>query len=236
VLVEKHSGDYDELFGTDEWRTVIALSGAAQRRKAIHDIYLKQLKTAAQYGHSFEMLNKENSTDYFLFFAINGLKGLEKIKEAMWKVDDTGSFQFSDHYDACGLMSLFSAHPNLAPLREAILKPFKGDRFGRRSPRLGNLRQSFCQSKDSRIGTNGTDDYWVMNRASSSICKVISLTRAEAPARSPIRSVLGSLYDLWHHKRDIGAGFARPIQQRNDIGGDGDSSSLQDNSLTNLPR
>jgi hypothetical protein len=48
------------------------------------------------------------------------------MKEAMWKVDDTGSFQFSDHNDARGLMSLFSAHPNLAPLREAVLKTFKG--------------------------------------------------------------------------------------------------------------
>ena len=44
----------------------------------------------------------------------------------MWKVDDTGSFQFSDHYDARGLMSLFSAQPNLAPLRHSILKNFAG--------------------------------------------------------------------------------------------------------------
>lgn len=48
------------------------------------------------------------------------------MKEAMWKVDDTGTFQFSDHTDARGLMSLFSAHPNLTPLREAILQKFKG--------------------------------------------------------------------------------------------------------------
>ncbi len=126
LSVEKHSHDYDELFGTTEWRAVANLSGATQRKKAIHDIYLKQLKTTALYVHSFEMLNKGNSTDYFLFFATNSLKGLEKMKEAMWKVDDTGSFQFSDHYDARGLMSLFSAQPNLAPLREAILKTFKG--------------------------------------------------------------------------------------------------------------
>ena len=129
LSVEKHSNDYDELFGTDEWRAVNSLVGAAQRRKAIHDIYLKQLKTAAKYVHSFEMLNRGNSTDYFLFFATNGLKGLEKMKEAMWKVDDTGSFQFSDHDDARCLMSLFSAHPNLAPLREVILKTFKGRRI-----------------------------------------------------------------------------------------------------------
>jgi len=102
------------------------LFGPSQRQRAIHDLYLKQLKTCARYVHSFEMLNKGNSTDYFLFFATNNLKGLEKMKEAMWKVDDTGSFQFSDHTDARGLRSLFSAHPNIAPLREAILKNFKG--------------------------------------------------------------------------------------------------------------
>jgi three-Cys-motif partner protein len=126
ISLEEHAGNFDDLFGTCEWRDVRGLSTPAKRRRAIHDIYLKQLKTGATYVHSFEMLNKGNSTDYFLFFATNSLKGLEKMKEAMWKVDDTGSFQFSDHYDARGLMSLFSAQPNLAPLRQSILNTFGG--------------------------------------------------------------------------------------------------------------
>src|ERR1035437_7139766 len=126
LSVEELSDQYDELFGTPAWRNVTTLSDPEQRLRAIHDIYLTQLKTAARHVHSFEMLNKGNSTDYFLFFATNSLKGLEKMKEAMWKVDDTGSFQFSDHADARGLTSLFSAHPNLAPLREAILQTFAG--------------------------------------------------------------------------------------------------------------
>jgi len=126
ISLEEHAENFDKLFGTPEWRRVRNLSAPSQRRKAIHDIYLKQLKTCATYVHSFEMLNQGNSTDYFLFFATNSLKGLEKMKEAMWKVDDTGSFQFSDHYDARGLMSLFSAQPNVAPLRNAILKTFAG--------------------------------------------------------------------------------------------------------------
>ena len=129
LSLEKLSGHYDKLFGTPEWRRIVGLSGAPERRRAIHDLYLKQLKTAARYVHSFEMLNEGNSTDYFLFFATNSIKGLEKMKEAMWKVDDTGSFQFSDHEDARGLMSLFSAQPNLVPLRNAILRTFKGKRI-----------------------------------------------------------------------------------------------------------
>jgi three-Cys-motif partner protein len=129
ISLEEHAQNFDELFGTSEWRRVRSLSDPSQRRKEIHDIYLGQLKTCAMYVHSFEMLNQGNSTDYFLFFATNNLKGLEKMKEAMWKVDDTGSFQFSDHYDARGLMSLFSAQPNIAPLRDAILKTFGGQQI-----------------------------------------------------------------------------------------------------------
>ena len=135
ISLEEHAEDFDKLFGTTEWRSVRNLSAPSHRRKAIHDIYLRQLKTCAVHVHSFEMLNKGNSTDYFLFFATNNLKGLEKMKEAMWKVDDTGSFQFSDHTDARGQKSLFSAHPNLAPLRDAILKKFKGQKV-----EIGSLR------------------------------------------------------------------------------------------------
>jgi hypothetical protein len=123
---EEHAENFDQLFGTTEWRNVRSILEPSRRRKAIHDIYLKQLKTCTEHVHSFEMLNRGNSTDYFLFFATNSLRGLEKMKEAMWKVDDTGSFQFSDHADSRRLMSLFSAQPNLAPLKEAILRNFKG--------------------------------------------------------------------------------------------------------------
>jgi three-Cys-motif partner protein len=129
------SGDLDELFGTNSWRAVVNISGANERRKAIHDIYLSQLKMAARYVQSFEMRNKTNSTDYFLFFATNNLKGLEKMKEAMWKVDDVGSFQFSDHQNARGLLNMFSDHPNVAPLRESIKK-----RFGGRQVSIEELR------------------------------------------------------------------------------------------------
>jgi three-Cys-motif partner protein len=43
LSVEKHAQDYDELFGTNEWRNAVNLTAPAERKKAIHDIYLKQL-------------------------------------------------------------------------------------------------------------------------------------------------------------------------------------------------
>ena len=127
--LEQHAADYDALFGTSDWLDVREKSGSVERRKAIHDIYLRQLKTCAKYVHSFEMRNSGNSTDYFLFFATNNLKGLEKMKGAMWKVDDTGSFQFSDHRDAHASMYLFSDHPNTEPLRASVAKTFKGQQI-----------------------------------------------------------------------------------------------------------
>jgi hypothetical protein len=38
------------------------------------------------------MRNESDVTDYYLFYATNNRKGLEKIKEAMWKVDESGGF------------------------------------------------------------------------------------------------------------------------------------------------
>jgi hypothetical protein len=42
------------------------------------------------------MRNKSNATDYFLFFATTSLLGMEKMKDAMWAVDPSGAYDFSD--------------------------------------------------------------------------------------------------------------------------------------------
>ena len=45
---------------------------------------------------SFEIRNKNDATDYFLFFATKNVTGLRKMKDAMWSVDQSGEFTFSD--------------------------------------------------------------------------------------------------------------------------------------------
>ena len=84
-----HPMTYDSLFGTEEWREVLPITDPTARRRMIHDIYRDQLVESAgiRYVRSFEMLNKGNRNDYFLFFGSNELLRLEKMKEAMWKVD-----------------------------------------------------------------------------------------------------------------------------------------------------
>jgi three-Cys-motif partner protein len=121
-----HIDTFNKLFGTPAWQAAAQKETPDERRRAIHDVYLLQLKTIANHVRSFEMLNNGNRTDYFLFFATNNLRGLEKMKEAMWKVDESGSFQFSDYTDSLRLMSLFGTEPDYALLTKLITVEFSG--------------------------------------------------------------------------------------------------------------
>ena len=119
---------YDVLFGTTEWRKVLEIADPDQRRRLIHDMYRDQLRGAGiQYVRSFEMLNAGNRTDYFLFFGTNNLRGLEKMKDAMWKADPAGSFHFSDFTDANKTGKLFLDQPDFPQLKGMILARFKGN-------------------------------------------------------------------------------------------------------------
>ena len=71
------------------------------------------------------MRNKNDATDYFLFFASNNLTGLKKMKEAMWKTDEGGAFTFSDA-TITEQLQLFEPTPNLRALERLILGQFAG--------------------------------------------------------------------------------------------------------------
>jgi hypothetical protein len=63
--------------------------------------------------------------DYFLFFGTNNELGLKKIKEAMWRVDESGTYAFSDATDP-NQSVLFAAEPNRELLKRLILEKFNG--------------------------------------------------------------------------------------------------------------
>ena len=42
------------------------------------------------------MCDDNDKLIYWLFFCTNSLRGLEEMKKAMWRVDSTGGFRFSD--------------------------------------------------------------------------------------------------------------------------------------------
>jgi three-Cys-motif partner protein len=124
LSVPAFADHFDAQFGTPEWRAASKISDPLERLRAIHDLYLKQLRTVAKYVRAFLMVNISNIPDYFLFFATNSLDGLEAMKRAMWKVDPTGEFQFSDFTDARKQPPLFTAEPDFDWLREIITDKF----------------------------------------------------------------------------------------------------------------
>lgn len=118
-----------ETFGTEEWKKVIREIDPEKRTNMLHNIYEDQLTNEAgiKFIRSFKMINKLNKTDYFLFFGTNHISGLKKMKEAMWKVDESGLFEFSDATYNPAQPILFEKEPNYQLLKKILLKNFENE-------------------------------------------------------------------------------------------------------------
>lgn len=125
--MQSQADNFDALFDTTEWSEIAAISDSAERNRGFRDLYMRQLQDSAyaKYVRSFEMQNTRNVTDYYLFYATNSLLGLKKMKEAMWKVDPTGDFTFSDATNPNQFV-LFRKEPQLDILRTQIMDQFQG--------------------------------------------------------------------------------------------------------------
>ncbi len=119
--------NFDDLFGCRDWREGINIKLPRERVKFLHDLYQRQLTQAAgaKFVRSFAMRNERDTTDYFLFFATNNELGLKKMKEAMWRVDESGTYTFSDATDP-NQSVLFSAEPDRQLLKRLIVNKFSG--------------------------------------------------------------------------------------------------------------
>lgn len=114
----------NELIGNSSASDIIIESPGNRIAKA-RELYYNSLKGAARFVRFFEMKNKNNRTIYCLFFATNHSLGHKKMKEAMWKADESGFFSFSDATDP-NQGVLFSPEPwnDLAPI---LAEKFKGE-------------------------------------------------------------------------------------------------------------
>lgn len=90
-----------ELFATEEWKKVRNITDSEQRRRFLLDLYETQLTQVggAKYVRSFEMVGKYNQPIYYLIYGTKHPLGLKVMKDAMWKVDDRGTYKFSDLTD-----------------------------------------------------------------------------------------------------------------------------------------
>ncbi len=119
--------NFNGFFGTDAWEQVSSMTDPLERNRMLHGIYLRQLRESAgaRFVRSFEMRNDRDLTDYYLFYASNNLLGLKKMKESMWRVDQSGEFRFSDATDPNQLV-LFGREPQFDVLRQQVVHQFSG--------------------------------------------------------------------------------------------------------------
>lgn len=120
--VDQH---FEQLYGTDEFKNAPP-AGRPERKKFLHDLYEDQLSTVCgfDYVQSFEMVNSQNRTGYYLFFCTRNIKGLSKMKEAMWKIAPMGDYRFSDLL--AGQPVLFEKDVDTNRLQQELLRHFRG--------------------------------------------------------------------------------------------------------------
>ncbi len=129
ISVNRQSANFDALFGCHDWVEVIDEPDQRMRNEKLWSLYDRQLRSfaGAKYVRSFEMRNDNNAVDYYLFYGTGHLLGLDKMKEAMWKVDPSGRFQFSDATNPAQ-MTLFGREPDLPSLKRLLADRFRASR------------------------------------------------------------------------------------------------------------
>jgi three-Cys-motif partner protein len=123
------SGEVDdvltEIFGTDEYREAPP-AGHPGRHDFLLHLYIRQLhqRMNFRYVQPFRMINGKGITGHYMVFATRHIAGLTKMKQAMWKVDPTGDYKFSDRL--AGQEVLLGFEVDTRPLRKALLEQFGG--------------------------------------------------------------------------------------------------------------
>lgn len=86
-------------FGGEEWKAVMELP-QSQKQTRLREQYEAALRSrgGVRYMCRFDMRDGNDRLLYWLFFLTNSLLGLEEMKKAMWRVDETGEFYFSDRH------------------------------------------------------------------------------------------------------------------------------------------
>jgi three-Cys-motif partner protein len=117
-------GRLTDLFGNEEYKDADRLFGT-QRSQYIHDLYKQQLHDVCgfPYIQSFAMYDHRNKRVYDLYYCTRELIGLDRMKQAMWKIAPTGDFSFRDRF--AGMDVIFGT-VDTRPLQVYLADHFAG--------------------------------------------------------------------------------------------------------------
>jgi three-Cys-motif partner protein len=114
----------DNLFGTADWRAGIEIPDQEKRKQFFYHLYEAQLRRAgAEFVVHFEMYEGQRLV-YAIFFGTRGIKGCDKMKEAIWNVVPFGDFAFRGTRSR--QLTLGLQNTDFEPLKSALSEEFRG--------------------------------------------------------------------------------------------------------------
>lgn len=113
------------MFGDDRWRQILDFE-AKERPRRLLRLYVDSLRDSCDFHFTwtFEMISR-GTTSYYLVYGTRHIKGLEVMKDVMWKVDPSGNFRFSSRFED-NEVRLMDPAVSAHILRGALLKRFRG--------------------------------------------------------------------------------------------------------------
>lgn len=112
----------DRVFGDQEWRAVANLDSPAEKKRYLVDQYRRRLTDWGFPLHlTFELVD-ESGHELLLVFGTGNARGMEKMKDAMWRVDPVTGSRFRDPRDPNQMQfDLVDGDPNLSLLSQQIV-------------------------------------------------------------------------------------------------------------------
>lgn len=114
--------EWDAMFGTDEWRAVAEIRGAPAQAAFLKACYRRSLQQAGfTYVVDFELVDARGEHLYLIHGTTHQL-GVERMKDALWKVDPVSGAGFRDPRGQLqGQQPLgLDWEPDLSPLRAMV--------------------------------------------------------------------------------------------------------------------
>ena len=114
----------DKVFGGGDWRKVVDQPSDAKARWLL-ERYRQTIQSAGfPYVLDFELIDSRGQS-LFLIFGTTHPKGLSKMKEAMWEVDEVTGVGYRDPRDPRQETLAIELEPHTAPLKRLILDHLK---------------------------------------------------------------------------------------------------------------
>jgi len=137
-FAEKHEGHRqsgNDAFGNSDWQAVFQ-QPSPQKFPFLREQYRETLRRAG-FSHTlyFEMVD-EGGRKLYLIFGTGHELGLQKIKDAMWKVDTSYGVRYRDPKDTQQQTLELEFEPDTAPLRRILRDYIAASPEGRTVPEL----------------------------------------------------------------------------------------------------